>query len=991
MDTLSELVTGLRQELPEILDVLDQGVALFDPTLNIEVCNAAFLGCLDLPPRLAIAGTPLVDILRFQAERGDFGSGRTETLVRRRYRSLKALRRSTTVKLSRNDLSLALKFHRRRDGGLIALCVETGVRRRLDVELAEARTKFRNLIEHSLQGVMIHRRGTIVYVNQAFADLHGYTVEEMLGMDGARIVDPDDLPLINKIRKQSRADPFEMKGVRKDGSRLWLQVVGRDIEWEGGPARQVTVIDITGRKEAEAEMRRQSEIFSQLQEAVIGVALDGTIMSWNDGARRLWGYTADEAIGVHVNMLHGHFQPFSSVDDIVRGLSIQRTVEVEQPFVRKNGDEFMGALRLSLLRDESGAPQSIIGLVIDVTKRRRAEAALRDSEALLRATLDSAINAIITIDESGTIQWVNAAAEQIFGYAAREMAGENIALLMPEDEGRRHAKYMRRYLETGEARIIGVGGRELVGRRRDGSRFPMELGVTKLLHGGRRLFIGVIRDITESKKTERILRQHAAALDHLAEGVLVTDSNTRIIDCNPALERLCGYAKEELIGRSPALLMADPEAWRQEKNRRRKSIRKIGHWQDEVLMRRKDGTEFVCARVLTAFYDDAGKFAGMAGALRDVTEERRTQELLRRQAAVLEQISDAVLVASLDRHIIDCNATACTMFGYDKATMLSMRPWQFAADPEGWQADVVGILREVAEKGRWRGELDLRRRDGSVFAGELTLMPLVDDHGERTGTIGVIRDISERKAAEMMLRQAQKMEAVGQLTGGLAHDFNNILTIVQGNLELLAEAVAGDERLADHAQRAQAATERGAMLIQRLLAFSRKQVLQPEKTEINRLVLDMIDMLADTLHKRIKIRVDLQPDLWPIIVDPSQLENAILNLALNARDAMPDGGTLTFRTAAFRTNGDATARNQSVEPGDYVKLSVVDTGVGMPPEVIEQVFEPFFTTKKVGEGTGLGLSMVYGFVKQSGGFVRIDSTPGEGTQVSLYLPRADTD
>jgi len=232
------------------------------------------------------------------------------------------------------------------------------------------------------------------------------------------------------------------------------------------------------------------------------------------------------------------------------------------------------------------------------------------------------------------------------------------------------------------------------------------------------------------------------------------------------------------------------------------------------------------------------------------------------------------------------------------------------------------------------------------------------------------------------------MEAVGQLTGGIAHDFNNLLAIMMGNLELVRDTVAGDARATDLIERGVRAAERGAALTHRLLAFSRRQRLQPSLINMNELVADLVDMLRRTLRETVEVNIRTAESLWLCEVDRPQLENALLNLAINARDAMAGGGTLLIETANCELDAEFAAARTEVTPGHYVLLSVSDDGAGIPGEALEHVFEPFFTTKEVGKGSGLGLSMVYGFVKQSGGHVEIESTPGEGTTIKIYLPRA---
>ena len=322
------------------------------------------------------------------------------------------------------------------------------------------------------------------------------------------------------------------------------------------------------------------------------------------------------------------------------------------------------------------------------------------------------------------------------------------------------------------------------------------------------------------------------------------------------------------------------------------------------------------------------------------------------------------------------------MLGWDGDTLLT-RPFLDLINPAD-HADTADVVRRLAAGETVSGFVDrLHKKDG----GERSVMWTAVPEGDLFYVVG--RDITQQRETEDKLRQSQKMEAVGQLTGGIAHDFNNLLTGITGSLDLLQTRVA-QGRVKDvdrYVAAAQGAAKRAAALTHRLLAFSRRQTLDPKPTDVNRLVVGMEELIRRTIGPAIAMEPMVAAGgLWSTLVDPSQLENALLNLCINARDAMPDGGKLTVETGN-RWLDPRTARDRDVSPGQYVSLCVSDTGTGMPPEVIARAFDPFFTTKPIGMGTGLGLSMIYGFVRQSGGQVRIYSEVGQGTMVCLYLPR----
>ena len=379
----------------------------------------------------------------------------------------------------------------------------------------------------------------------------------------------------------------------------------------------------------------------------------------------------------------------------------------------------------------------------------------------------------------------------------------------------------------------------------------------------------------------------------------------------------------------------------------------------------------------------------------DVANRIAVEEQLRQSQRIARGIVDTALDAFIQTDetgtVVDWNPRAEAVFGWsrDEAVGKSVVDLIVPADRRARFSEGLGRYRST---GKWgmldkRIEIDAIRKDGRMIKAELSVTALSFRNGHLFNAFA--RDLTEKIAADEQLRQSQKMEAIGQLTGGIAHDFNNLLTIIIGNAELLAERAIGQKSLADLAATVRSAARRGADLTRRLLAFSRRQTLQPKATDLNRLVREMEGLLRRTLRADIEIRMNLVADLWPAMVDAPQVENAILNLALNARDAMPSGGRLRIDTANFRLDEEVAATFRfAAAAGDYVALSIGDTGTGIPPELQERVFEPFFTTKEAGEGTGLGLSMVYGFVKQSGGFVNIYSEVGHGTVVKLCLPRA---
>jgi PAS domain S-box-containing protein len=356
--------------------------------------------------------------------------------------------------------------------------------------------------------------------------------------------------------------------------------------------------------------------------------------------------------------------------------------------------------------------------------------------------------------------------------------------------------------------------------------------------------------------------------------------------------------------------------------------------------------------------------------------------------ALLESAVDAIITIDARGLIENVNPAAEKLFQYEQAEFIGQNV-RFLM-PEPYRAEHDGYIRNYIETGVRKiigigREVMGQRQDGSTFPMHLAVSRF-EVQGETFFT-GIIHDMSDRKHAEQALQQAQKMEAIGQLTGGIAHDFNNLLSVIIGNLELLEPRIASEDDR-EFLRDAQEAADLGAKLTARLLAFARRSILEPEIVDLNQMVLGLTDMLRRTLEENVDLSTVLTGELWRTKSDPAQIESAIINLAINARDAMPDGGRLILETRNAEYSELDIAHEAGMKPGQYVQLSVTDTGTGMPPEVRERALEPFFTTKEAGQGTGLGLPMVYGFARQSGGDVTIYSEDGIGTTVNIYLPRS---
>jgi PAS domain S-box-containing protein len=407
----------------------------------------------------------------------------------------------------------------------------------------------------------------------------------------------------------------------------------------------------------------------------------------------------------------------------------------------------------------------------------------------------------------------------------------------------------------------------------------------------------------------------------------------------------------------------------------------------ETLRLHKDGSELNVALGISPIKSATGEIVGASKTARDITESKRTERALSQEVEerrrIFETSQDLILVTDTKGTFVQVSPSSMTILGYRPDEMIGHSAVEFI-HPD----DLESTRHEMrsARRGQHMRNFETRyvHKDGQAVT--LTWMGAWSEPVRRHFFVG--RDLTEKHAAEAQIRQAQKMDAVGQLTGGVAHDFNNILTVITGTIGILSEAVADSPQLSAIAKMIDEAAERGASLTKHLLAFARKQPLQPREVDVNGLILETAKLLHPTLGEQIEIRPLLAADAWTALVDPNQLTTAILNLSLNARDAMPAGGKLTLETNNIYLDEGYASMHSEVTVGNYVLIAVSDTGTGIPAANLERVFDPFFTTKEVGKGTGLGLSMVFGFVKQSNGHIKIYSEEGHGTTVKIYLPRA---
>ncbi len=610
--------------------------------------------------------------------------------------------------------------------------------------------------------------------------------------------------------------------------------------------------------------------------------------------------------------------------------------------------------------------------------------AAQQSEALVRALLTSIRQKVFLKDRNSIYLAVNEIYASSLGCTPEEVVGKDDFAFFPTELAEQYRADDRAVMESGQGKVIDeryvVQDREYWIRTNKSPVRDDAGQVTGVL--------GLFEDMTEETLAKQALEVSEARYRHLFEatkdGVLILDGDSgRVLDVNASLLEFTGYTRDALLDQCvwDLGLFGDEAASRQffaglldRPHVRHEDFLLIGRggWKIDV--------EFV-----SSVYS-VNDQAVVQCTVRDASERQRLATERERLAMAMEQSGEVVMITDLQGDIVYTNPAFESVTGYSREEVLGRNPRLLNSgeqDAEFYRA----MWSKVSAGESWHGRLVNKKKDGTQYTEDATISPVRNSAGAITSYVAVKRDITPLLALEAQFFQAQKMESIGRLAGGVAHDFNNLLTVILSFTGLVLEELeAGDSRR-DDLQAVKEAGERATRLTRQLLAFGRKQVLQPEVLDLNRILVEMDKMLGRIIGEDIRLEWVRAPSLGLVKADPGQLEQVVMNLAVNARDAMPEGGRLTIETANVVLDEQDVEGRLTVQPGAYVMLAVSDTGVGMDKATRASVFEPFFTTKKRGKGTGLGLSTVFGIVKQSGGNIWLYSEPGKGTTFKIYLPR----
>ena len=862
----------------------------------------------------------------------------------------------------------------------VAFLTDITERKRAEEALSVSEGRFRSLIEESPIAIGIARNGVTLYANPAYLRMFSFdSLDEILGRPLADHWAPESRAVVAERaiqRTQGVPLPSEYEAVaqRKDGSQFPAHIAVAMVELLDGRVTVGFVTDISERKRAEDSMRASEERYRLIAENTADViwTLDLATRRFtyvSPSVERLRGFSAAEVMA----------QPFeatvtpesrgridaalaASLAALAAGDESARvtTVEVEQP--TRGGGVVRTEIVASALVDASGRVTGILGVTRDITERRRGDDALRESEERYRAFVNSTSDLAFVKNEDFRYVLVNRAHQDFFGMPEDRIVGKTDFELMPRDAAEACRRSDERaILEQG----VVVTEERTGGRIYETRKFPLRLRDGKVGVGG------IIRDITDRELAAESLRRSEEQYHSLFNGandaiVVFEPGSETILDANPKACELYGYGRDELVGSSLKRLTLDVA--RGERLIADLVQDKTANELETVHLRR-DGTA-VQLQIKGSVVDYGGKTAVLSIA-RDITQRKRGEEERRRLATAIEQSAEAVVITDTRGTIEYVNPAFEWITGYPAAEVIGSKPniLKSGKQPPSFYAEMWTVISSGSV---WTGRLTNRRKDGSLYQEEMSISPIRDENGEIINFVAVKRDVSSEMELQRQLAQAQKMEAMGRLAGGVAHDFNNVLQALITHVQLIRNRPKGRKSMESSIQEIEDLIGRGASLTRQLLIFSRRETVKPEHLDLNEQVREAGRMLQRLVKENIKLSIALAPQRLQVTADRGQLDQVLMNLVVNASDAMPDGGHLTIRTG-------------SADP-DRVWLSVSDTGTGIPDAIRESIFEPFFTTKAPGKGTGLGLSVVNGIVAQHGGTVEVESEMGRGTTFRVSLP-----
>ncbi|HEY1173853.1 MAG TPA: PAS domain S-box protein [Verrucomicrobiae bacterium] len=880
---------------------------------------------------------------------------------------------------------------------LVGVGIDVSERKLAEAALRVSEHRYRTTLDSILEGCqLVGFDGRFLYVNDAAvahnrrpkSDLLGRKITEVWpGIEQAPFY-----ALIERGLKERLPGQEEVEFQFKDGTRGWFDLRVQPVD-EGV---LLLSIERTQRKLALDRLTASEQKYRELVENANSIILrmnsEGKITLMNEFGLRFFGYTAEEIAGRH--LLETIVPSTESSGRDLQYLMEQICADpkaFEQNVnenIRRNGERVWVSWTNRIVQDEQGRVQEILSIGTDITEKRRAEMELRRSTELLRAVADNSPDAIFVKDMQGRYLLFNEGAARLVGRSAAEVLGKDDTAIFSLADVLVIKTSDMRVIESGEVLttedVLTAAG---VTRTYLATKAPYRDVDGKIIG-----LVGISRDITERKRAAELIRVNEERFQLVAkatkDAIWDWDLVVNTLWWGQSFETLFGFQRREV---EPSI-----ESWtnRLHPEDHARVVDGIhaaidkgeSSWTDEYRFRRKDGSY---AYVLDRGYilrDEEGKAIRMIGGITDISERRVAEEKLREQATLLDKAQDAILVRDLEHRVLFWNKSAERVYGWTAEEVMGRPLPEFLyKDDTAFKAATAAVLKQ----GEWVGEIDQKTKAGADIVVEARWTLVRDEAGQPKSILAINTDITQRKKLERQFLRTQRMESIGTLAGGIAHDLNNVLApiIMSANLLKLEEADPDRVRILDTIE---TSASRGAAMVGQVLSFARGLEGRRVEVQAKHLIRDIIKITNETFPKNIRLQSRVSKDLWVLKADPTQLHQVLLNLCVNARDAMPDGGQITIMADNMMADSQYVAMNIEAREGPYLKIEVEDSGTGIPKNIIDSIFDPFFTTKEVGKGTGLGLSTVQAIVKGHGGFIRVYSEPGMGAKFSIYLPAEGT-
>ncbi|QBG48772.1 PAS domain S-box protein [Verrucomicrobia bacterium S94] len=851
-------------------------------------------------------------------------------------------------------------------------------------------------MDHSSLAIFLaDENGRFHYTNKRATELLGYSPEEFLNMSVADIERENVSSsggweaIWNSVKQKSRSN-FEALHRAKNGTVIPVEVAANYLTWGDREYVIGFTADITERKAAREQLEASEAQFrSYIEHAPHGIFISdetGNYLDVNGAAATMTGYPVEELRQMHLLDFYEDVKVRTKAEKSFRSVLEGENVQVELPFRTKSGDERWWSISTAPLPNHR-----FIGFAEDITSRVRITAALKASREQYSTLLSNlpGMAYLCSDDESWTMRFISSGCLDITGYAPQAIIGNRLVsfadLMHPEDRERvneavKTSLRIQAHFEQ-EYRIHTRTGEE---------KWVWERGIGRKDSEGNTVIEGFISDITERKKAEEQLRkvseEQNMILSNSTLGIALV-RNRMFEWVNPRMSEILGIPIEEIQDHSTRLLYMSDEDYSRKSAEAYETLSRNKLYDRTVQFKHAKGHSF-WGRLTGKALNPENPDDGSIWMLEDITVRRESEEELLRLSTALEQTPDSIVITDIDGTIQYVNPAFEISTGYTRNEVIGTNP-RLLKSGEHRDRIYETLWKTVAGGRIWEGRLINRRKDGSLITEEVSIAPVKDDTGQIINYVAIQRDITADLAREEELRQSQKMEAIGLLAGGVAHDFNNILQAIQGFCELLLYDLAPESQQYQNALEIKQSAAKAVGLTRQLLAFGRKQPLDARLLDVQTVLQENEALLHILLGEHYALQMDCKPALPRIRMDAGQLTQIIMNLAVNARDAMPEGGLFSVSAEQIVLEQQETGMPGS-RPGSFIRLSFSDTGSGIEPRILSRLFEPFFTTKDVGKGTGLGLSVVYGIMQQNNGWVNVSSEKGSGTTFSLYFPVAET-